>query len=111
VSDTDGKIVWFEVAGDDGNRARQFYGSLFGWTFQPFGEEGDYQMTDGGAVYTNKDGKGIIVYFGSSDLDASIARVKELGGEAGEPHEIPGTGRYTICTDSEGNAFGLYQGG
>ena len=62
MSDTDGKIVWFEVAADKGDRARVFYGSLFGWSFQPFGDEGDYAMTDGGAVYTNPDGKGIIVY-------------------------------------------------
>jgi len=111
MSETDGKIVWFEVAADKGDRAREFYGSLFGWGFQRFGDEGDYQMTDGGAVYTNPDGKGIIVYFGTSDLDASIARVNELGGSAGEPHEITNTGRYTVCTDTEGNPFGLYQAG
>ena len=109
MSDSDGKIVWFEVAGDDGARARKFYGSLFGWVFQPFGGEGDYEMTDGGAVYSNPDGKGIIVYFGTSDLDASVARVRELGGEAADPHEIPNTGRYAICADTEGNPFGLYQ--
>ena len=42
---------------------------------------GDYQMTSdaGGAVYTNES-KGILVYFGTSDIDASVARVRELGG-------------------------------
>jgi predicted enzyme related to lactoylglutathione lyase len=26
-------IVWFEVPADDLDRAKKFYGSLFGWTF------------------------------------------------------------------------------
>ena len=111
MSDTDGKIVWFEVASADGGRARAFYGDLFGWAFEPFEDGGDYQITDGGAVYTNPDGKGILVYFGTSDIGASVARVRELGGQAGEPHEIPNVGRYATCSDTEGNAFGLYQQG
>ena len=111
MSDTDGKIVWFEVASGDGGRARGFYGDLFGWTFQPFEGGGDYQMTDGGAVYTNADGKGILVYFGTSDIEASAAKVRELGGEAGEPQEIPNVGRYATCSDTDGNAFGLYERG
>jgi predicted enzyme related to lactoylglutathione lyase len=111
MSDTDGKITWFEIAGDDGNRARGFYGGLFGWQFQPFEEGHDYQMTDGGAVFTNPESKGILVYFGTSDIDASVAKVRELGGEAGEPQEIPNVGRYAHCSDTEGNAFGLYQAG
>jgi uncharacterized protein len=110
MSDTDGKITWFEVAASDGGRARGFYSGLFGWQFQPFEEGGDYQMTDGGAVYTADKG-GILVYFGTSDVDASVARVRELGGEAGDPQEIPNVGRYATCSDTEGNAFGLFQSG
>jgi uncharacterized protein len=112
MSETDGKITWFEIAGADGARARGFYGSLFGWQFQPFEEGGDYQMTydAGGAVYTSPE-KGILVYFGTSDIDASVAKVRELGGEAGDPQEIPNVGRYAQCSDTEGNAFGLYQRG
>ena len=111
MSDTDGNVVWFEVAGEDGGRARTFYGGLFGWEFQPFEEGADYQMTQHGAVYTNPDGRGILVYFGTSDIDASVARVRELGGQAGDPQEIPNVGRYAYCSDTEGNAFGLYQAG
>ena len=108
MSETDGKINWFEVGASDGNRARGFYSGLFGWQFQPFDEGGDYQLTDGGAVYT-ADTNGILVYFGTSDIDASLARVRELGGEAGDPQEIPNVGRYATCSDTEGNPFGLFQ--
>ena len=67
-------------------------------------------MTDGGAVFTS-DKKGVLVYFGTSDLDSSVARVGELGGSAGEVQVIPDVGRYATCTDTEGNAFGLFEPG
>jgi hypothetical protein len=48
MSETDGKINWFEVPAENADRARSFYGALFDWTFRPFDDAGDYQMTDGG---------------------------------------------------------------
>ena len=110
MSDTDGKVTWFEVPAGDAQRARAFYGGLFGWQFQGFDESGDYQVTDGGAVYPSGT-KGLLVYFGTSDLEGSVARVGELGGGAGEPQDIPGVGRYATCTDTEGNPFGLFEPG
>lgn len=103
-------IAWFEVPAGETGRATKFYGQLFDWQFQPFEEGGDYQMAmeAGGAIYPT-DKKGILVYFASDDIDASVARVRELGGEAGDAQEIPGVGRYSHCTDTEGNLFGLYQ--
>ena len=114
VSETTGKVVWFELPAEDIARAREFYGRLFGWQFQAFEGMPEYQMTyeGGGAIQPGNGQKGPLVYFGTDDIDASVARVRrDLGGEASEPHEIPGIGRYATCTDSEGNPFGLYQGG
>ena len=113
MSDTDGKIAWFEIGAENAERARSFYGGLLGWTFEGFEEDGgDYQVASngGGAVYTDE-AKGILVYFGTADIDASVARVRELGGEAGGAQDIPGIGRYAHCSDTEGNDFGLYQRG
>lgn len=105
------KIVWFELPAEDSERARGFYGQLFGWQFQPFGEQ-DYHMTyEGeGAIYGAPGKKGLLPYFGVGEISAAIGRVRELGGEAGESQEIPGVGVYAQCTDTEGNPFGLYQG-
>jgi predicted enzyme related to lactoylglutathione lyase len=111
VSDTDGKINWFEIPATDAARARGFYAELFGWQFQAFEEGGDYQMTDSGAVYTAPDKDGLTVYFSTSDIDAAVVRIRELGGEAAEPQPIPNVGRYAVCGDTEGNTFGLFQGG
>ena len=98
ISETAGKVVWFELPAKDTTRARGFYGQLFGWQFQAFEGPTEYHMTykGGGAIQPGNGQKGPLVYFGTDDIDAS---------------EIPGVGRYSRCTDSEGNPFGLYQGG
>jgi hypothetical protein len=105
-------IVWFEVPAADSGRARTFYGQLFGWQFQPFGE-GDYHASyeAGGAIHGALGQNGILAYFGVADINDARARVRDLGGKAEDVLEIPGVGFYAHCSDTEGNAFGLYQGG
>ena len=44
------------------------------------------------------------------DINASAARVKELGGEADDAMAVPQMGWFAACKDSEGNAFSLWQG-
>jgi predicted enzyme related to lactoylglutathione lyase len=111
-----GRIVHFELPSKDADRAVAFWSGLFGWQFQGSGmEDIDYRMTQvaegqGGAVYPIEDGgKGMIVYFDTDDIDASIARVRELGGEAEDKQPIPSIGWFTGCKDTEGNAFSLFQ--
>jgi predicted enzyme related to lactoylglutathione lyase len=43
------------------------------------------------------------------DINAGAARVKELGGEANDPSPVPSMGWFAICSDTEGNEFGLWQ--
>ena len=109
-----GKLVWFEMPAQDAQRAKSFYGSLFGWEFQKADVPGiEYHMFDGepgGAVYPSQSGeRGPVVYFGSEDIDADAARVRELGGSAEDKLPIPGVGWFARCTDPEGNSFSLYQ--
>jgi predicted enzyme related to lactoylglutathione lyase len=103
-------VVWFELPAADTNRAREFYARLFGWTFERFDDQ-DYHLTyeAGGAVYGASGEQGVLAYFGVEDIDAAIARVRELGGEAGEKQEVPGVGEYAHCSDLDGNRFGLYR--
>jgi predicted enzyme related to lactoylglutathione lyase len=110
-SETAGKVVWFELPAKDTARATSFYGELFGWQFQQFEGGADYNMTyeGGGAIYPAEGQNGPLVYFGTDDIDASVARVRELGGQAADKQEIPGVGFYSQCADTEGNPFGLYQ--
>ncbi len=43
------------------------------------------------------------------DKGRSGARVKELGGEAGDPMPVPNMGWFATCKDPHGNEFGLWQ--
>jgi predicted enzyme related to lactoylglutathione lyase len=106
-----------EIPAGDTGKAREFWGGLFGWQFQEApGSPTEYHMTrfsdtTGGAIYepdpANK--RGTRVYFDVDDINDSAARVKDLGGEAGEAMPVPGMGWFSICKDTEGNEFGLWQ--
>lgn len=112
-----GTIVHFELPATDAERARTFWGSLFGWTFADAGmPEMEYSLTDAGgppagAIYLSEDlaAQGPIVYFDTDDIDESIAKVRELDGQAEEKLEIPGVGFICRCHDTEGNSFSLFQ--
>jgi predicted enzyme related to lactoylglutathione lyase len=112
TTQTASAIVWFELPAADSERARNFYGQLFGWQFQPFGEQ-DYHTSyeAGGAIDGARGGRGMLAYFDVAAIDEARNRVVELGGGAGEVQQIPGVGLYVHCTDTEGNSFGLYHAG
>ena len=111
-----GQMVHLEIPAGDTAKAREFWGSLFGWQFQAFeGAPSEYLMTrfsetTGGAIFeADGDKRGTRVYFDVDDINTGIARVKELGGEAAEAMAVPSMGWFATCTDTEGNDFGLWQ--
>ena len=112
-----GRLVHFEMPAQDDARATRFYGDLFGWEWNTadMGPGFKYHMVQfdeetGGAVYKSVEGeRGPIVYFDTDDIDASLARVRELGGDAEDKQPIPGVGWFARCTDTEGNPFSLFQ--
>jgi len=109
-----GKLVHFELPAEDTSRAVGFWGDLFGWEFTSWEGPVEYRMTPaggdpGGAIYARQEGSGgVLAYFDTDDIDASVARVRELGGEAGDKAPIPGVGWFSHCKDTEGNRFGLF---
>jgi hypothetical protein len=111
-----GRIVHFEIPADDTAQARGFWGGLFGWEFQEFeGAPVEYHMgsideASGVAVHPAEGGaRGARAYFDVDDIRASVARVAELGGEAGDPMPVPSMGWFAYCRDPHGNDFGLWQ--
>ncbi len=110
-----GQIVHLEIPAGDTAKAREFWGSLFGWTFEQVPGPSEYHMTrlsetTGAAVFDAEGEKrGPRVYFDVDDIKAGSARVNELGGEAGEPMPVPGRGWFATCKDTERNDFGLWQ--
>jgi predicted enzyme related to lactoylglutathione lyase len=110
-----GQIVQIEIPADDTGKGREFWGSLFGWEFESFPGPFEYHMAriaeqTGAAVTNMEPGKrGTRSYFDVDDINAGVARVKELGGEANDPASVPNMGWFATCKDPHGNEFGLWQ--
>ena len=111
-----GRPVHFEIPATDTAKGRAFWSGMFGWEFESFPGPVEYHTTrvtdeSGAAVYNNPEGNadGIRVYFDVDDINAGIARVKELGGQASDAMPVPTMGWFSTCTDVSGNEFGLWQ--
>ncbi|WP_328527941.1 VOC family protein [Nocardioides sp. NBC_00368] len=109
-------VVHFEIAGPDGERLIEFYRDLFGWEIQGAGP--DYWLVTagkegiGGGVMQTRDEMPsyVTVYVATDDLEASLRRAGELGGETVvPPMEIPGTGSFAMFRDPSGNTIGLFR--
>ena len=112
-----GKIVHIEIAADDTQRAKKFWGDLAGWQFKNYGEEHEgapeYHMFEGepgGAIYPSRDGeKGIMIYFETDDIDAELGRIRDLGGSTEDKMPVPKMGWFAPAKDPEGNQFSVWQ--
>jgi predicted enzyme related to lactoylglutathione lyase len=111
-----GEVVHVEFPSQDADRAQRFWSGLFGWGFQDSGMPGmDYRMAQaapqmGAAVMSDPDSVGHPkFYFATEDIEASTAKVKELGGSAEAKMPVPGHGWFAAAKDSEGNVFHLWQ--
>jgi predicted enzyme related to lactoylglutathione lyase len=109
------RIVHVEFPAQDADRAQTFWEGVGGWSIRDAGMPGvDYRMfqegDQGGAVFTMPDApQGPVIYYGCDDIDADLAKVQELGGEAEDKQPIPGIGWYARCKDPEGNSFSFFQ--
>jgi predicted enzyme related to lactoylglutathione lyase len=110
-----GEIVHIEFPSEDADRAQRFWNGLFGWEFGDSGMPGmDYRMArtgpeSGAAIYQADERGHASYYYATDDIDASCARVRELGGTAAAKSPVPTHGWFAACNDSEGNVFHLWQ--
>jgi uncharacterized protein len=107
------KPVHIEIPAQDTRRAQEFYKGMFGWQFQAMEGPVEYHMTrftedSGGAILPGDTGA-IRVYFDVDDINAGVARVKELGGKADDAQPVPSMGWFATGSDTEGNPIGLWQ--
>ncbi len=109
-------MVHVEIPVDDTAGGKRFWGSLFGWDFQAYPEGSEYHMArlteDSGAAVSGMEGpgkRGLRVYFEIDDMDASVAKVRELGGNVTHgPFDSP-HGRIAVVTDPYGAWFSVIQ--
>lgn len=110
-----GEIVHIEYPSKDTDRAQGFWSGLFGWEFGPAMEGMDYRMAQtgpgsGAAIMESDETGNPNYYYDTPDIEASIAKVRDLGGEAADKMPVPTHGWFAACKDTEGNAFFLWQG-
>jgi predicted enzyme related to lactoylglutathione lyase len=110
-----GELSFFELGVGDAARARAFYGSLFGWEFADEGGGARIETPNvPGGLHGGDPGASPYLFFRVDDLDAALARVRELGGEPGDtlgddPDTVASFGRFVFCKDDQGSGFGLHQ--
>jgi predicted enzyme related to lactoylglutathione lyase len=119
-------VVHFEIPADNEDRARKFYESVFGWTFQVLPEM-EYSLamttpvnhrgmpTGSGAINGGIFRRGDmlvapVVTIDVDDIDAALEQIQSLGGATVRGRmEVPGSGWNAYFRDSEGNVVGLWQ--
>jgi len=105
-----GDLVYFWIPVADAGRARSFYSGLFGWEFAPGNVPGGFHITNvspPGGLHGGGEGSAPHVCFEVADIDAGVARVRELGGHADEPQAIE-SGFMAACRDDQGTHFYLW---
>ncbi|WP_308637363.1 VOC family protein [Paenibacillus silvisoli] len=124
-----GRLVHFEIHVDDMERAKTFYGEVFGWTFEDWSEYAGmpyYGATTGDAKEMGINGalvqrrgarpepgqamNGYSCTMGIGDYDATEAKILKLGGTTALPkYALPGMAWQGYYIDTEGNIFGIHQ--
>ncbi|MEN0067874.1 MAG: VOC family protein [Myxococcota bacterium] len=106
-----GNVVYFELPTGDAPAAQAFWGGLFGWQFEPGNFPGYHMIPNAGPLAGMDSSQGpspIRVFFGVENIESSAAKVRELGGEAGEAIELP-SGWLVRCSDPQGVEFTLWK--
>ncbi|MFO1406783.1 MAG: VOC family protein [Steroidobacteraceae bacterium] len=120
---TPGRIVWAELLTADVGTAAQFYGKVFGWTFETYGPPDDFKTYTvvlaggepiGGMVYARPEHREKfpssrwVGFFSVADVDAAATAVERSGGKVViKPSVLGERGTEALFMDPEGGLFGV----
>jgi predicted enzyme related to lactoylglutathione lyase len=114
-------VDFFAINADDVPRARKFYETVFGWTFEPWGPPDFYLIETGGpairgALQERRElvrGHKMVGYECTivvANLDQILKAIEANGGRIAAPKfHIPNVGTIAYFFDTEGNVAGLRQ--
>jgi uncharacterized protein len=115
-----GALSWNELGSPDLEGSAKFYGDLVGWTTTPMeGSDPPYLVistadghTNGGMRPPQPPGAPPfwLVYFATADIERSVARAGELGGNVLLPPTDIGIAKIAVVQDPQGAVFALYAG-
>jgi predicted enzyme related to lactoylglutathione lyase len=116
-----GRVAWFDITTTNLTQSKEFYGSLFGWTFAPVQGAGPDLAVEivsrGTSIGTLRKAEGAIspydgvVYIQVDDVQASCKKAAELGGKVvpGFPFNLSdGAGAIGLVADPAGHPIGMY---
>ncbi len=105
----EGDLIYYFLQVADDEKAKRFYGELFGWQFTPGSHPHGWNIANvephGGMFGTGKAGP-IMVYFQVKDLEAALERVRKAGGTPGQV-QPNSAGWHADCVDDQGLRFSL----
>lgn len=106
------RIDYIEIPVTDVRAAKEFYGSLFGWTFVDYGPDytsfNDGRLDGGFRKDTNAGRSGPLVVFYDDNLEDKIAKIRGSRGKiVKEIFEFPGGRRFHFL-DPDGNEFAIW---
>jgi predicted enzyme related to lactoylglutathione lyase len=113
-----GALSWNELATPDIDGSSKFYSDLFGWEISAFeGSPMPYYVISNagrgnGGIRNPAPGEPPywLVYFGADDVDATLAKIEQLGGKkVAGPYDM-GPGKIAVAADPQGAIFALYSG-
>jgi len=111
-------ICHLDIPVQDTDRAKKFYGDIFGWSFHEYtpvytlfdSHNPEFSLKGGLDKTIKTPFSNPFVHLAVSDIESTLTKIKEAGGEILKPKfEIgPGIGFNGHFKDTEGNALGLY---
>jgi predicted enzyme related to lactoylglutathione lyase len=113
-----GALCWNELATADVERAKSFFGELFGW---------EYEIAEGGYVSIKNAGSlnggmreqtererdsppSWLPFFTVENTDKATTRAERLGGRRLMPTTKTHVGRFAVVADPQGAAFAVFEG-
>jgi len=114
-------IVHFEIPTDNLERAKKFYGELFGWKFETWEGPMEYLMISttngkgekaigGGMMKRQHPQQPITNYIDVPSVDQYVAKIQKLGGKVKVPKSpVPNMGYFAVCLDTENNTFAIWE--
>jgi predicted enzyme related to lactoylglutathione lyase len=123
------KVVHFEIPAEDLDRAKNFYGSVFGWDLQTMPMEGgEYTIVkttavdeqtqlptepgaiNGGMMQRDERVTSPVITVDVDAIDDVLKQIEAGGGSTVTPRTaIPGMGAFAYFKDTEGNVLGLWE--
>jgi predicted enzyme related to lactoylglutathione lyase len=117
-----GRILWHDLTVDRADEVREFYERVVGWSSErvEMGDYDDFEMRApggdeavAGVCHARGPNAGLpaqwLVYVGVEDLEESVERCVEMGGEIVSEPSGAGGGRCCVIRDPAGAAMALWE--